>query len=258
MSLDKFKEIINVEYFGLFKQMCSEEEAIANAGKNAKSMDDVIHLDKEVVDRFYYYELNTIIELWKKVNASARFEEIIDSLLQNHLIGVNAYPSPCTNYFYERYVGGVALSCFEKSIEQSIITGDLKQKVEAGIFANYKTREMHKYALPFEELTASNLIPWSKLEPKTMEELSSTKIKLGTFGTHSEDLGTTAVHVPVTIDLGTTAVLVPVTIKTSSPEAEKPKTSPSFFKHSTEDKSTKTHKITQTQDEKRHKFCVIL
>lgn len=116
---------------------------------------------------------------------------------------------------------------------------------------------MHKYALPFEELTASNLIPWSKLEPKTMEELSSTKINLGTFGTHSDDLGTTAVPVPVTIDFGTTAVFVPVTIKTSLP-AEKPKTCPSFFKHSSEDKSTKTHKITQTQDEKQHKLCVIL
>ncbi len=220
MSVDKFKEIINEEYFAIFKRMCSGEKAIASACVNAKSMDDVINLDGELVCRFRYYELETIITLWSKVQTYCRFNEIIDSLLQNHFIGINSYPSPTISCIYEHYVGDAALTCLKKGIEQSLITGDLKQKVEAGILANYKNRSMNKYTAPIEELIASDMIPWNKLEAKTIEELSLSKIQLGTC--EADD---------------------------------KPKASSAFFKPNTVDKSIQTSAV---KDEKPSRTCVIL
>ncbi len=227
MSLDRLKEIINEKYFAVFKSICSDEKEIASAGENAKSMDDVIKLDPKLVSHYIWCPLDTIIELWTKVKASSCFDEIIDSLLQNHFLSINHYPGPSKYSGYITDVGDAALSCLNKGVEQSIVTGDLKQKVEAGILANYKKRKMHSDTPPIEIIPASKMFPWSKLESKTIEDLSLSKIKLGTC--------------------------VSATVKISSPEVEKPKSSSSFFQPKMEDKSIQ---ISTLIDKKQSKFSL--
>lgn len=167
MSLDKFKAIINEKYFPVFKSMCSDEKEIASNGANATSMDDVTKLSAELANKYSCYQLRAIIELWTKVKTAPNLNNIVDYLLKAHFEAVNDYPNPTTSYIYTQRTGGAALFSLEKAIDQSLITGDLKLKVELGLLENYKKREGNKYTIPFEQIPVSDMIPWKKLEVKT-------------------------------------------------------------------------------------------